>query len=963
MPSIREILGRATERRIIADAVAGVADGRGLVLSITGEPGVGKTILAGEALRQAGASGFRTLRGTCARFQAAVSFAPLVQALYPLVEPTEHDLTAGLPELARLFAGLPTERDGPARDPGTERSRLFDAVHTLIRRAAAARPVALLIDDIHWADPSSLDLLAYLALCLGDDRCLFVVTDRGEPVDAVRRFRAPLRRADRVVDVRLGPLTPDQVAALVAEELAGEPPQPLLELLDGRAKGVPLYVISLLASLRARGRLFRSGGRWVLGAGPPDGLPDELVDVIADRLDELAASELDILAALGVWGDGVTRGMVAALMPDGEAAVEHLDRLVAAGLVDERVRGTVSYHARHPLVVEAAGARLSARERRRLHAAAAHHLLERARSADAGLIAHHVRLAGPAFDRTRALEILTGAAEEAGADRGGHESLLLAEAAVTLIRQAGRADLLPGALERVAESAALAGAAATAIDAWREAIGARGGDGIAAGRCRRRLALLQLEHGDPDGAARTLDEATDLDGPRAIRERYRVLLLRITFALRSDDRVRLGRELTEFRPVAEQLGLGAMAELFERYVDTPMDRIIIIAGTDDTLTLAATVANSVTDNDQTLVIPWHRPWIVDALARGDPPEAIRRAHQVPEHSAVSPGTYSAAIALEAFAHWLAGEWDTALRLTGHALVIAHRQANHRSVALSLVVRGLVLVHRGDLDRAQECVADARSMFGRGDKHTVSTIDTVAGVVALARGRRDEALTTCGQASPINYLGLLTLSVQVTMAARDEDRDRLDRLAGQVGAVAGPWAAALSCRVMGLQEGDPAALTEAADALAALGMPYEAALVHLESADLEPAMSSTAQRATVAQVMTAMATFDRLGAAPAADRARRLLRRLGHRPPPGRPTGRSLSEREQQVAALVALGLSNAEVANRLFISPRTVTTHLERIYRRLGLSSRAELSRYVAASGEPGLRRATDTVPLPARTD
>lgn len=958
---ISEIVGRATERRAVADAVAAVADGRGLVLSISGEPGIGKTNLAGETLRLAGAAGFRTLRGSCARFQADVTLAPLRQALHPLVEPGG-DLTAGLTALNRLFGWLEPPDAAPDRDPDTERGRLFDAAHTLLRRAIAQQPVALLIDDIQWADPSSLDLLAYLALCLGEHRCLFVVTDRGEPVDAVRRFRATLRRADRVVDVRLDPLTPDQVAALVADELAGEPPQPLLELLDGRAKGVPLYVISLLASLRARGRLFRSGGRWVLGAGPPDDLPDELVDVIADRLDELAAPELDILAALGVWGDGATRDMVDALLTGVDDLGEGLDRLVAAGLVEERVRGTVSYHARHPLVVEAAGARLSARERRRLHAAAAHHLLERAGTVDIGFAAHHVRLAGPAFDRARALEILTAAADDAGADRGGHESLLLAEAAVALIREAGRADLLPDALERVAESAVLAGAAASAMDAWREAIVACRGDGIAAGRCRRRLALLQLEHGDPDGGARTLDDATGLDDPRAIRERYRLLLLRITFALRSDDRVRLGRDLADFRTVAEQLGHGMMATLFERYVDAPMDRILF-AGSDDALTLAAAVANSITDDDQTLVVPWYRPWIADALSRGDPPEAIRRAHQVPDHSSVSPGTYSAAIAMEAFAHWLAGEWDTALRLTGHALVIAHRQANHRSVALSLVVRGLVLVHRGDLGRAQECVADARSMFGRGDRHTLSTIDTVAGVIALLQGHSDDALAICGQASPINYLGLLTLSVQMTVAARVGDRERLDQLAGQVGVVAGPWAAALAHRVIGLRDHDPAALTNAADALAALGMPYESALINLESAEIEPAAGAATQRATITRVTTAVAIFDRLGARPAADRARRLLRRLGQRTPPGRPTGGSLSEREQQVAGLVAQGLSNADVAARLFISPRTVTTHLERIYRRLGISSRAELSRYVAASAGPELRSATDTGPLPARTD
>ena len=231
---------------------------------------------------------------------------------------------------------------------------------------------------------------------------------------------------------------------------------------------------------------------------------------------------------------------------------------------------------------------------------------------------------------------------------------------------------------------------------------------------------------------------------------------------------------------------------------------------------------------QTLATPWYRPWIVDAIARGDLAEAGRRASQVPEHSAVSPGTFSAAIALDALREWLAGEWERAFQLTGRALVTAQRHANRRSVTLALTTRALVLAHRGELDRANECTTDARNIFGRGDLHAVSTIDTVEAEIALLRGHADLAVAILGRSSPINYFGLLTLSVHATAADRADDRACLDQIAREVAAVGGPWAIALGRRVDGLRDRDPNPLTDAAAQLATLGMPYESALDRLET---------------------------------------------------------------------------------------------------------------------------------------
>jgi ATP/maltotriose-dependent transcriptional regulator MalT len=284
------------------------------------------------------------------------------------------------------------------------------------------------------------------------------------------------------------------------------------------------------------------------------------------------------------------------------------------------------------------------------------------------------------------------------------------------------------------------------------------------------------------------------------------------------------------------------------------------------------------------------------------------------------------------------------------------------VALALAVRGLVLAHRGALTRAEECLADARIQLPKGDQHSLSTLATVAGQLAQLRGDSGRARALLDRAGPVNYLGLLTISLQITTSADGDEPDRPARIARDVTAVAGPWALALTRRMEGLQNGDPVALADATDRLADLGMPYESALVALECAESLRTLENRTVEA-VRRANDALTAFERLGAAPAADRARRLLRRLGHRPPPGRPAGGSLSDRERQVAELVAQGLSNSDVAARLFISHRTVTTHLERIYRRLGFSSRAELSRYVAASADPGLRTATDTGSVATRTD
>jgi DNA-binding CsgD family transcriptional regulator len=177
---------------------------------------------------------------------------------------------------------------------------------------------------------------------------------------------------------------------------------------------------------------------------------------------------------------------------------------------------------------------------------------------------------------------------------------------------------------------------------------------------------------------------------------------------------------------------------------------------------------------------------------------------------------------------------------------------------------------------------------------------------------------------------------------------------------GAWPMACAARIEGLAraqlgERDAAlgCLERAVDGLDRLGMRFEAARARLDRAEVAAAGTTSAQQREIAHAARhALFVFDELDARPYGDRARRLLRRLGERPParPRRAAEQELTARELEVVRLVAAGLSNAEIGARLFISPRTVTTHLQHVYARLGLGSRTALTRWVVEQNLAGGR-------------
>ena len=289
------------------------------------------------------------LSGTACPYQSGLSYAPMLEALRPLVatdNPGRARLVDGLVDLGRLFAGLPLPPPTSLSDPSLERTRLFEAVSRLLQRVADRQPVVLLIDDVHWADPSSLDLLLYLARSLAEHPSLIAVTYRSSDIGAaLRSALATLRRAGCLVDVPVPRLDSAGVAALAARLLADTPPPPLLDLLDVRAQGTP----------RCRAMADQLRGHATATAGSAQA-PELLADTVAtfDRLGmpfDAAVYRLD-------WAEAAAGDQEAAAV---ERSVAVLDGLGARPAAD-RARRLLRRLARRPAPRPRPAGTLSGRE-------------------------------------------------------------------------------------------------------------------------------------------------------------------------------------------------------------------------------------------------------------------------------------------------------------------------------------------------------------------------------------------------------------------------------------------------------------------------------------------------------------------------------------------------------------------------------------------------------------------------
>jgi DNA-binding CsgD family transcriptional regulator len=945
------LVGRDRELRLLMECAGRVRSGGAAVVAIGGEAGIGKSRLATAALQQVRQEGFIALCGSGGPLHRDLSYAPVVEALRPLMHGPAADVAAlvdGLGDLARLFDGLPTPRPAPLGDAGLERIRLFEAMCGLLRRASRRQPLAILIDDLHWVDAESLAVLHYLVRGLADRPILFVLTHRpGESRREVRELLTALRRGDMLTEITVRPLNQDEVGSLVRALLGGEPPTALLRVLTGRAGGVPLFVKELLGALVDRGSLARSGERWALRSGDLAPIPRVVGDLLRDRIELLSDAARTVLELLAVFGGQSTHALLRDLVADEAVLLDGVTRLRAAHLVEEQlVAGSVRYRVAHPLLNEVAYELLPAATRGERHAAAAR-AMARVAPDDLRGLAFHVRGAGQALAPSEAFDVLYRAAREAVAAKRGDEAAANARAALAAADHLGRTEVMVELLELLAEASELAGRPEDAWTAWLAAADAAGDAVRTRARCLANAAMAEWDRGRlGDAEAHLALAAEALAGVPVGEEHLTVTAARARVAGRRGDTVAQRRLVAELDRIVDAVGSrrDRVAANIERL------GMVLIEG--DFRTGLAAVGDVVREVDELrdplVTERVSRPVFVLLLMGGDLALARAQATKALDQArAVGVPTLEIIPQLLlGMADLLGGRWDDGMARSFDALELAQRVGNVRHAALWLALQGLLLARRGRFDDAAARVTEARVHFGHWpdvDRRVFGVLDQVAVEVALARNDVAEAARLArelaGHRPVLLPLALATLG---DAALRAGDVPTARSAAGRLEALGGDalYPAALALRLRGRITRDLALLDAAAGRLATLGMVYDEVVTRLDRAEL---LTGVPDATLVAELGQCVEVLDELGARPQADRARQMLRKLGERPAPrpDRDRPSELSDREEEVARLVARGLSNAAVAERLFISKRTVTTHLQNIYGRLGLNSRTALTRYV----------------------
>jgi DNA-binding CsgD family transcriptional regulator len=930
-PAGRDLVGREGELARLSAWVEDLAAGRGRVALVEGEPGIGKSALLRAGWELAAAAGCAVFRGAGEQLGQAFPLLPLLDAL--AVRASSPD-----PPRAAVLAAL------RGRDADTA-AAAAEALLALVDRLCAHAPAALVLDDLHWADTTTLSVCRQLASTAAQRPLLLIAATRPLPRrPEVKTLRRAVKDAPEGTLMRLEPLPPQAAADLVAR-LAGGRPGPRLAALAAGAAGNPLYLTELVEALsRAEAMAVRAGTAEATGAGAPA----TLTEAIIDRLDFLPPPARRLLHAAALLGAEFTIDDLAAVT--GRPPAE-----LAAPLADARAGGVLADTGaglafRHPLIRTAVYHDLPASARHAWHhdaARALHHA-----GAPAGQIARQL------------LPTLPSGADPAAAPLPGWAIDWLAHAAPEL---AGEASAVAVALLRAAL------ARLPAAEARRH---------LLASHLATALGYQNDNHGVEELASQTLPHVTDPD-----------ILVALTDALARARGARLER-------VPETLAAIDQAQASAGLTPRARNRLQVIAARvhhlNNDFDRAERVAGPALAEALASGDPWAVTWSANIIAivradRGDPLGALEPSAQGLAATEGEPALIDARVML------LANRAEILLRLDRlaearaaltAARTLAERTGKTRRLAwIQSSLCGLAY----EAGRWDDALADADLPDGDYPL-SAATTQTVAALILMRRrqmaaGRRHltaaraacerlgfpaplsvlaDALERETDGDPAGALTVLTTAFALAdatrpahaetwlpdiarLALRQGDRQaaadaahRADQL-NTAGSAPRRDAAAAHCH--GLLDSDPALLLRAADGYAQAGRPLPRAQA------LEAAAAALAERgqrpAARAPLTAACDIYTELGAEWDLTRLRANFRAHGMRPParrtPRPATGwDALTPAQATIAHLAAGGLSNPEIAEQLMISRHTVKTHLTQAMAKLHARSRADLARAAA---------------------
>lgn len=875
---------------------------------------MGKTTVWKAALAAAASRSYRVLAARPSEAETQLAYAALGDLLVDVADAA----LAQLPGPQRHALEVALLRAEPEGRESLQRAIALGTLGVL-RALQAEGPILVAIDDAQWLDPPSESALAFAARRLGDDRVGLLVSRRLEGARGIPLDLDPLPR------IRVEPLDVAAIEELLATRLGTSLPRRTLVQLHRASRGNPFFALEIGRALRER------------GDGPQDELPipPSLQDLVRERLGRLPPASreaVEVAAALS----RPTPALVEAATDAGGA----VDAAVDAGIFEldgERIRFD------HPLLASIAYAQIPLDRQRALHARLAEVLddpEERAR---------HLALAAERPDAAVA-DLLDEAAGRAGA-RGAPD------AAAELLGQARRLTPPEERDERrrrgieAAERRFEAGDIAQARGLLDEVI-AETPPG-----CSRALALARLGwvranregmHAGAEVFRAALDEPTDDVALRIEIEQG------LAWCVHSTDGVaaamphaRTALELAEDHGDPTILA-GALG--FVAFLETLQGRGIAMGTIERALALGHSP-----DWSQILGRPdWLHAlmvaWTGDLTAARERFAALHR-------EALERGdeqSLAAILVQLARAELLTGDWDAA-RLHAaecHEATVQSGQVGERPYAL--VIEALVAAHFGDAEKARATIEEGLELAERlGTRPAGIELLATRGFLELSRGDAAAADCTLARvAETADEMGIVepvlyrfhgdAIEAKVALGATDEATALVDALEALGARLERAWALAIAARGRGLlsaalgdRDAAYAALDRARELHDRLQEPFERArtLLALGSVQRRDRKKQPARESLEA----ALAVFDDLGAALWSERARAELARIGGRAPAG-----GLTPTEARVAELIAAGRTYREAADALFISPKTVQWNLSKIYRKLGIRSRAELAARLA---------------------
>jgi DNA-binding CsgD family transcriptional regulator len=969
-------VGRVEELRLLENGLEAAAAGRPEVFVMGGEAGVGKTRLTEEFVAHAATAGATALVGGCVDVQeGGLPLGPFVQALRDHAGGLDDAsfevlLTPGGADLARLLPGL-GEPAGPAPAiSASAQGRLFELALGLLGRMAADRPLVLVLEDLHWSDRSTRDLLAFLVRNLRTERIVLVATYRADELyrgHPLRPFLAELDRGRRARRVDLRPFNRAELAEHLEGILGARPDRALVESVFERSQGNAFFAEELVT---------------MEDGGTERELPPMLRDILLVRIESRSTAAQEVLRIVAAGGSRVPERLLAAVsqLPDTQReealreAVEHR-MLVPAG--DD------VYAFRHALLREAVYQELLPGERNRLHAACgaaleaepelaggeeeaaadlAHHWyaahdMPRALAASvaAGRVAE--RRSGFAEARAhyeRALELWSGVADaEARAGLDLVALTLRASEVANLAGDHGRAAALirvtmaevddatgAGLLwERLGRFLWAAGDSVTALEAYEEAVRLVPGDPPSAARARvlaaRGQGLMLLSHHQE--SRECCEEAIAIArqvGARA-EEGHALNTLGCDLAYLGEPATAVGH-LVEARRIAEEVGdLDDLARAYlnlSEVLARPLNRL------DEALALAREgidVSRRVgLAGDYGVSLQTNAADVLFGLGRWE--EAAALLHEAEDRNPIE----MAAIDV----HQCRAKLDVGRGSYEEA--VEHLDAARRLMVKTVdpQYQAELRAREAELALWQERPADARAAAAAGLRDLSDTDDAWFVGPLLWLGARAEADTAAErlpdrERSDSGRVGRELLARAREIVAAGERGTMF------VPAVTAAYALLCEAELDRLERGDdPEPWQRAAEAWDALGRPFPATYARWRQA--ETLLGRRRGREGAEVLVAAHAAAQRLGATPLARELALLARRArvelanGTAPEPAEAedpaTQLGITRREREVLGLVAGGLTNREIAQALFVTEKTAGAHVSSILAKLHVRSRLE---------------------------